>query len=577
MRKKILNLGIILILILGMISIPTIKAKELIQTFTSDDWENFDSSHNVGDGSVLYTDYGTETENNNKEHVLVDCSCGIHGALVLTQKAWHTVSWTTPREDDFQFVFDYRAWGDILVQGLTIWGFNTGWCNVSVFIQVKDVDTDSYWINYERCVAAKSDILFPISQGFDEDLKYSSRKCHMAEGTDLIIKVGINVQTFIIAGGLAAEACYSNIYGKINNIKIYSEYDPSQPILGTDPDPPSHDFGEQYKGVRWWSFNVYNSGGGNLDYDIEEDCPGMWIFPNIFGQDYFKHYLIIDTSELDYGHHECTFTINSNGGKKTGTIEVDVVNAPPFQPYNCVPENEATGVDVAPWALDWESSDLDDDVIKYDVYFGTDSTPDSGELICENLPVSAYIGSSPPQLEYGTDYYWRIDAKDDHGHTTIGQVWTFTTNKKPNKPNINGPTSGKKGTEYAYTISATDPDGHDIYYQIFWGDGTSTPSNSDEWLGPYASGETCTQYHTWNRLGTYIITVKAKDIHGATSEATKEVSMPKNKAINQQTAVKTASKHSRVININPLSLQFLEQHLRMLPILRLIIQLLQWK
>jgi hypothetical protein len=56
------------------------------------------------------------------------------------------------------------------------------------------------------------------------------------------------------------------------------------------------------------------------------------------------------------------------------------------------------------------------------VYFGTDSTPDSGEY-------QGNTGSSSwslPTLAESTTYYWRIDTINACG-TTTGAVWSFTT------------------------------------------------------------------------------------------------------------------------------------------------------
>ena len=58
----------------------------------------------------------------------------------------------------------------------------------------------------------------------------------------------------------------------------------------------------------------------------------------------------------------------------------------------------------------------------YDVYFGTDSTPDAGEVQGNQSGVSF----DPGTLIAGTTYYWRIDAINDAG-TTTGTVWSFTT------------------------------------------------------------------------------------------------------------------------------------------------------
>jgi hypothetical protein len=56
------------------------------------------------------------------------------------------------------------------------------------------------------------------------------------------------------------------------------------------------------------------------------------------------------------------------------------------------------------------------------VYFGTDSTPDSGEFM-GNQAGTTY---DPGALAGSTTYYWRIDEKNAYG-TTTGVVWSFTT------------------------------------------------------------------------------------------------------------------------------------------------------
>lgn len=81
---------------------------------------------------------------------------------------------------------------------------------------------------------------------------------------------------------------------------------------------------------------------------------------------------------------------------------------------------------------------------------------------------------------------------------------------QPSKPV--GPTLGIWNIEYSYTSVTTEPDNEPIYYQFNWGDGTNSG-----WIGPYASGQTGTGSHIWTELGTYNVTVKAKDSWGATS------------------------------------------------------------
>jgi len=127
-------------------------------------------------------------------------------------------------------------------------------------------------------------------------------------------------------------------------------------------------------------------------------------------------------------------------------------------------------------------------------------------------------------------------------------------NRAPEKPKIRGITSGEAGKVYNYTFSAIDPDWFDeIYLHIDWGDG-----NTEEWIGPYASGEEVIIGHSWAIQDTYTIICKAKDNHDAEgSEETLEVTMPKNKKSNSYFSV----------------LRFLEQHPRLFPILRYLLGL----
>ena len=82
----------------------------------------------------------------------------------------------------------------------------------------------------------------------------------------------------------------------------------------------------------------------------------------------------------------------------------------------------------------------------YDVYFGTDPTPDAGEFQGNQIPTSF----DPGTLGYGTDYYWRIDAVNDYG-TTTGDVWHFTTQ------------GGGGGDGYVFNRSTTCQDVMDDY------------------------------------------------------------------------------------------------------------------
>lgn len=82
----------------------------------------------------------------------------------------------------------------------------------------------------------------------------------------------------------------------------------------------------------------------------------------------------------------------------------------------------------------------------------------------------------------------------------------------PEKPVITGPSNGKAGEKYEWTFTSVDTDNDDIYFWIEWGD-----KDTEQWIGPYESGEEAIIAHTFTKKGTYNIQVKAKDKYEAES------------------------------------------------------------
>jgi hypothetical protein len=122
----------------------------------------------------------------------------------------------------------------------------------------------------------------------------------------------------------------------------------------------------------------------------------------------------------------------------------------------------------------------------------------------------------------------------------------LTGNQPPIAPTITGPAKVKTNVKNDYILNAIDPDEDDVSYYVDWGDGTNSG-----WTVLSASGVDVTLSHTWAKKGTYTVKAKAKDIYGAESDWTI-----------------LAVKVPRVISINDLFLQFLQNHARAFPILR---------
>jgi outer membrane protein assembly factor BamB len=96
-------------------------------------------------------------------------------------------------------------------------------------------------------------------------------------------------------------------------------------------------------------------------------------------------------------------------------------NQTPSQPSNPSPANHATGASINA-DLSWTGGDPDTgDTVTYDVYFGTSSSP---PLVSNDQSGTIY---DPGTLAGNTKYYWKVVATDNHGASTTGALWDFTT------------------------------------------------------------------------------------------------------------------------------------------------------
>lgn len=149
-------------------------------------------------------------------------------------------------------------------------------------------------------------------------------------------------------------------------------------------------------------------------------------------------------------------------------------NHSPERPHSPIPDSGAPD-----WPsrtkLYWSGGDADTgDRVTYDVYFGTTSPP---PLVGEGRTDTSY---APGPLNYVTTYYWKVVAFDNHGATSEGSVWRFTTsaNHPPNTPSYPTPGSGAQNQLLRLTLSWTggDSDSWDVVrYDVYLGTGTTPP------------------------------------------------------------------------------------------------------
>lgn len=92
----------------------------------------------------------------------------------------------------------------------------------------------------------------------------------------------------------------------------------------------------------------------------------------------------------------------------------------PFSPSISKPGLNSL-VQEATTSLEWTASDVDNDDLTYDVYFGTTNPPVT--KVTENQSGTSFTVN----LEAAKNYYWIVVAKDGNGGQTTGQVWSFKT------------------------------------------------------------------------------------------------------------------------------------------------------
>jgi hypothetical protein len=184
---------------------------------------------------------------------------------------------------------------------------------------------------------------------------------------------------------------------------------------------------------------------------------------------------------------------------------------PPNLPFSPYPADGAV-VQNLNADLSWSGGDLDGDAVTYDVYFEAgDDTPDV--LVSNDQTGIAY---DPGTLSPSTHYYWRIVAKDEHGATTAGPVWDYTTATGATCPialTLQSPQANNLGVTISGTVASACSTITRLNWQ--WGDGVG----NDQWFP--AS-------HTYAISGTYRITATAYNNLGQTKvqTTTADVSVP---------------------------------------------------
>jgi hypothetical protein len=90
----------------------------------------------------------------------------------------------------------------------------------------------------------------------------------------------------------------------------------------------------------------------------------------------------------------------------------------PFPADLVAPIMGSTLTGVTSQTLSWQGSDIDNDIVSYDVYFDTTSPPTTLEGITST-------GSMNITVAAGNTYYWRIVTNDGEGNSSRSEIFEF--------------------------------------------------------------------------------------------------------------------------------------------------------
>lgn len=176
--------------------------------------------------------------------------------------------------------------------------------------------------------------------------------------------------------------------------------------------------------------------------------------------------------------------------------------APTMDPVTGAPPDGAAQQLTRP-VLSWKCSDADGDPLTFDLYLGTDPSPP--------LFVAGHITTCmvPGPLAFNTVYYWHVVAKDDHGHQTTSETWSFRTRADFLRCDAAGdPLIGLPPLIVSFTSAATEGIPPYVFHWQF-GDGSSSNLQNPP--------------HQYLQPGTYSAVLKVSDAEQSTCSKALEV------------------------------------------------------
>jgi hypothetical protein len=151
------------------------------------------------------------------------------------------------------------------------------------------------------------------------------------------------------------------------------------------------------KNLNTQSIASHNSLTNELPINIEKGTPFSWYVIS-------KNMEVLETAQSD------TWKFYNAGDP--------IASYAPFPADLISPAMASTLVGVTTQNLSWSGSDIDNDIVSYDVFIDTVNPPLmlAGNTASSNLDVSVNTGNT---------YYWRVVTKDSQGNNSQSEIFQF--------------------------------------------------------------------------------------------------------------------------------------------------------
>jgi hypothetical protein len=281
----------------------------------------------------------------------------------------------------------------------------------------------SYWsngvLNYTGLLAIALDTWYEVEFKYDvTNLLWEIRINGVTKASGPLV-APIRTPSTLLVGVLG----YQGTGGQATlctDLAAWDDSDWPEPTVCPMPGEPSGpDPGSGISGV---SVNADLDWADSSDTDSYDVYFGTDPSPPLYAEAVTESNLTLPTLEYCTHYYWGVVAKNACGNYNEGVVwDFTTENGPPGTPGSPDPADLETGVS-AYAVLDWSDCTSTD---TYDVYLDESNPPTT--KVASDISVSNF----DPNLNWSTQYYWQVVAKNSCGSSTSSSVWTFTTGPQP--------------------------------------------------------------------------------------------------------------------------------------------------